>query len=374
VSGTTKPGGLSLAQVAAEAGKGPIAIPALVGSATNVSAALSQLGLEPQTVSEEALVRKGQVAGTVPAAGSKVAKGAQVDVIVSSGSPHLAYDDGTTVSVLDPSTTKPAAAVAGAAAGPQVEPSWSADGTELIYSQDGQLVLDKPAVKGFTPQALTQPQAGLQDRNPSFAPTTKASVVAFIEQTATGSSLCFASVGPFTLTPSCTTATGWSLGGQVDWAPNGKSVLVLGTQNGGNNFGILEFSSRVPFSAQASSWGQGVLKTNDKTPSQGVFAAAISPNGKKMALVSNLRTGVFSLFVVPAGDFNPSARQGLRMAACQVAWRPDGLSLAVMQPNGLCGPSATGEIIAVDPTDTRTVTRLATVGAHPAWQPVASGS
>ena len=117
VSGTTAPGGLTLAQVAREAGKGPIAIPALTGSATNVSAALSQLGLEPQTVSQLALVAKGQVAGTVPAVGSKVAKGAQVDVLVSSGSPDLAYDNGTTVSVLDPSKTKPAATVAGSGGG-----------------------------------------------------------------------------------------------------------------------------------------------------------------------------------------------------------------------------------------------------------------
>ena len=80
------------------------------------------------------------------------------------------------------------------------------------------------------------------------------------------------------------------------------------------------------------------------------------------------------LYIVRAGDFNPSARQGLRLAACQVAWRPDGQELAVMQASGLCGPSATGEIVAFDPTDTRTLTRLATVGAHPVWQPVASGS
>ena len=40
----------------------------------------------------------------MPAAGSKVAKGAQVDLIISNGSPQLSYDNGQTISVINPTT------------------------------------------------------------------------------------------------------------------------------------------------------------------------------------------------------------------------------------------------------------------------------
>ena len=51
-----------------------------------------------------ATVPVGALAGTVPVAGAKVPKGAQVDLLISSGSPGLAYDDGQAVHVIDPTT------------------------------------------------------------------------------------------------------------------------------------------------------------------------------------------------------------------------------------------------------------------------------
>jgi len=61
------------------------------------------------------------------------------------------------------------------------------------------------------------------------------------------------------------------------------------------------------------------------------------------------------------------------VAACQVAWRPDGLELAVMQPIGPCGPDAVGTIVAVNPASPTTNTILATKAANPAWQPIPGG-
>ena len=36
------------------------------------------------------------------------------------------------------------------------------------------------------------------------------------------------------------------------------------------------------------------------------------------------------------------------VTACQISWRSDSKALAVMQPNGLCAPTATGKIVGVD--------------------------
>jgi beta-lactam-binding protein with PASTA domain len=362
----------ALAAVAAQAGKGPIAIPPLSGDPTAAAGKLSQLGLVPVATKRLATVPVGQLAGTVPAAGAKVPKGAQVDLLVSSGSPHLSYDDGHAVHVIDPATGKPAGKVP-AGAGPDVEASWSPDGTHLVVSEGGRLVLDKPGATGAAPFPETPPTPGVDDLNPAFAPTTKALIVAFIQRSAGGAKLCFATIGPFALNADCTGAPGWDLGGQVDWSPDGSTILVLGTRNHGANFGLLAFTSNVPFSTHAADWGHGTLQTNASLAGQGVFAGAFSPDGKRMALVSNLGSSDFHLYVVPAGMFSPTPAQMLPVRACQVAWRSDGQELAVMQPDGLCGPTATGTVVGIDLSNPRTPTTLATQAAHPQWQPVANG-
>jgi hypothetical protein len=108
-------------------------------------------------------------------------------------------------------------------------------------------------------------------------------------------------------------------------------------------------------------------------PQQGILAGAFSPDGKKMALVAGSVGTGFNLFIVKAGDFNPTQQDGLPVTACQISWRSDGKELAVMQANGPCGPAATGKIVGVDLSNTRNLTTLAPLGAHPAWQPVLGG-
>jgi hypothetical protein len=226
-----------------------------------------------------------------------------------------------------------------------------------------------------TPFQLTARQPGVSNLDPSFAPINNPHIIAYIENGSSGTQLCFATIGKFALNSSCTKpASGWDIGGQVSWAPGGQTILVLGVQHSNSHtFGLLAFNSNVAFSAHASDWGHGSLQTNASTPGQGVVAGAFSPSGKKMALVSNIGSGNFFLFIVPAGNFNPTASQQLPVPACQVAWRPDSQAVAVMQPSGGCSATALGTIAAVNLTDPRRPTNLATLGAHPAWQPVATG-
>jgi hypothetical protein len=92
-----------------------------------------------------------------------------------------------------------------------------------------------------------------------------------------------------------------------------------------------------------------------------------------MALVAGSNSAGFNLFIVKAGNFNPTQQDELPVTACQISWRSDSKELAVMQANGLCGPAATGKIVAVDLANPRQPTLLAPIGAHPAWQPVLGG-
>jgi hypothetical protein len=274
--------------------------------------------------------------------------------------------------VIDPSTGKPAGKLP-PGGGPDVEASWSPDGTHLVLSEAGRLVLDRPNAPGAAPFPLTPPTPGVADLNPAFAPTTKALIVAFVQRGAGGAKLCFATIGRFALNADCTAAPGWDLGGQVNWSPDGSTILVLGTRNHGANFGLLAFTSNVPFSTHAADWGHGTLQTDAAVAGQGVFAGAFSPDGKRMALVSNLGSSDFHLYVVPAGTFSPTPAQMLPVRACQLAWRSDGQELAVMQPDGLCSPTATGTVVGIDLSNPRTPTTLATQAAHPQWQPVTNG-
>ena len=363
----------SLAATAAQAGTGPVAIPKLPTDPTQAAQALVNAGLTPQPVKQLSTAPVGQVAGTVPAEGSKVPKGAKVALIISNGSPQLAFDNGTSISVINPTTSKVSGQLP-AGVGAQVEPAWSPDGQHLVYAQNGQLVLVEPGAKASTPAIITHPPQGTTDHNPAFAPTTQAIVVAYIQRVGNAAhQLCFVSVTKFSQSNSCTNAPGFDLGGQVSWSPDGSTILVLGTRNNGANFGLLSFSSSVPFSGQASNWGQPTLQTNASVAGQGIFAGAFSPDGKQMALVAGSNNAGFNLFIVKPNDFNPTQQNELPVSACQVSWRSDGKELAVMQPDGPCTPAATGKILGVDLSDPGNLKTLTALGAHPAWQPVLGG-
>jgi Tol biopolymer transport system component len=233
----------------------------------------------------------------------------------------------------------------------------------------------EPGVKGSVPAIISHPPAGTVDRNPAFAPTPKAIVVAYVQRTVkTARQLCFASVTKFAPSNTCTNVSGWDLGGQMSWSPDGRTILVLGTRNNGHNFGLLAFSSSVPFSGQAANWGQPTLETNAQVPNQGIFAGAFSPDGKKMALVAGSDTNGFNLYIVKPNNFSPTQQDQVPgVSACQISWRSDSQELAVMQPNGLCGPAATGKILGVDLSNPSDLHVLAPLGAHPAWQSVPGG-
>jgi beta-lactam-binding protein with PASTA domain len=371
---TGKSSGKSLTPVQAQAGLGPIPIPKVPTNPAQAAQALANLGLVPQPIRQLSTAPVGQVAGTVPAAGAKVPKGAHVALLVSSGSPQLAFDNATQVNVIDPTTGK-ASAQLPPGVGQQVEPAWSLNGQHLVYEQNGQLVMVEPGVKGSAPAIITHPPQGMSDRNPAFAPTEKAIVVAYIQGAGNDAhQLCFVAVTKFSSPDTCTTVSGFSLGGQVSWSPDGSTILVLGTRGtNGSNFGLLAFSSSTPNSPKASDWSQPTLQTDASVAQQGVFAGAFSPDGKKLALVAGSNTTGFNLFIVKPNDFSPTQQDELPVTACQISWRSDSQELAVMQANGLCGPSATGKIVGVDLSNLRNLTTLVPLGAHPAWQPVPGG-
>jgi beta-lactam-binding protein with PASTA domain len=356
------------AAAAAAAAKGAeVTIPKLKGSPTAAAAELSQLKLEPSTAERLSSSAKGALVGSVPPAGTKVKPGSKVTVLVSAGFPDLSYDNGTSVQVVNGATGKTALKVAPAAQG-QEEASWSIDGSHLVYRQGNGLELLAAGKSGAQPIALTGPEANAH--NPSFAPTTKANILAYIEQHGSSSQLCFATIGPYVLAPDCTNHPGWELGRQVVWAPDGSSILVFGVQAGHpGTFGLIEFVSNVPFATQASDWGHGTLVTDDSHLNKGTIAGVFSPNGKQIALISNIAGGGFQLYLAPAEDFGLTPPTELLGSACQVSWRSDGEELAVMRADGACQEQS-GAILTFSLANPSAKDEIATDAAHPAWQPI----
>ena len=85
--------------------------------------------------------------------------------------------------------------------------------------------------------------------------------------------------------------------------------------------------------------GQGQLATDTSKPSEGVLDAALSPDGKRMALVSNQGGGPFQLYLAKPGDFLLTSAKPTDVRACKVAWRSDGEELVVVQADEICQES-----------------------------------
>jgi hypothetical protein len=159
----------------------------------------------------------------------------------------------------------------------------------------------------------------------------------------------------------------------VAWSPDGTAILVFGQKTGNRSqFGLIEFNSNVPYSSHAADWGQGQVVTPMTSPGQGVIAGAFSPDGKQVALISNIGTLNFHVFLAARNDLGMAHASTLPIQACQVAWRSDGQMLAIMRADSACSQT-TGDIYAIALNDPGTDHTVATQAANPAWQPVSTG-
>ena len=371
-TGTTGTGGTGNGGAAPK----PVAIPAIAaaGGAIAAAAKLSQAGLVPTTIKQFSATPAGTLVGTNPPAGKTLAPGTKVAVIVSAGFPQVSYDNHSSIKLIDGASGKATFALPPPPQGQlQDEASWSADGSRLVYVQGplngGRLIQIAPGAQGNQPTAVSG--AGINARYPAFAPSARSNVLAFIG--AGGKQLCFGAVGPNPLNPNCTSHPGWTLGRQVAWAPGGREILVFGVQNGRpGTFGLIQFLSNVAYSGQATDWGQGKVVTSTNTPQQGVIAGAFSPDGKQLALLSNVGGGSFHLVLAPRGDYSlaPPAKV-TAISGCRVAWRPDSQALAVLVAQASCTSNPIGDIGVINIHNLAGIPKaIATNADNPVWQPL----
>jgi hypothetical protein len=60
---------------------------------------------------------------------------------------------------------------------------------------------------------------------------------------------------------------------KISWAPDGKSLFAVGTQDDGT-FGLIRWTTQRPFSPNPDDWSAGEFVTDTSNPGRGVLDAA----------------------------------------------------------------------------------------------------
>jgi beta-lactam-binding protein with PASTA domain len=358
-------GGVAPEIAAASSGK-PVAVPAIDGRhLTEYMRAVAAAGLVPHVERTVDPRPPGALVGTRPAPGRHVAAGAAVRILVAAGVPQLAYDSGDVLRVFDPRAGR-TVREASPPIGKAVEPSWSPDGRRLLYRVGRRLLLVSARLSD---RGRVVYEGKTKYASATFAPAPADGLVALVRRAGDDGDLCLGRIGRRALRPRCIADKRWDLGRQISWRPGGRELLVFGVLRGDpGHFGILRYRSTRAFSSDPRSW-HGELVTDTSVLGRGAISAAYSPSGSQVAVVANFGLRRFQVFVTGAGALREFDAPALPVRGCEVAWRPDGQELAVVQSDDECGRPV-GQIVRVDPSRPRETTTVSSGGRHPGYQPL----
>jgi beta-lactam-binding protein with PASTA domain len=347
-------------------GNGGASVPALDGlAAAEYAQAVAAAGLTPKVIRAVSPARPGSVIAVRPAAGASVAAGATVRIVVAAGVPRLAFDTGSVMRLFDPGrgrTVREAQPPEGSAA----EPSWTADGRRVLYRVGRRLLLASAtsASGGRVVYAGRTRFAAA-----AIAPTLTTGAVAMVRRSGADGDLCFARLGGGDLQPRCARDPKWDLGRAISWRPDGLELLVFGVRRGkAGTFGILRYRSARAFSTDPRDW-RGTIATDTSQKGRGVIAAAYSPSGRNVGLITNVGIERFQVLITPASQVRDPSARPLPVRACELAWRPDGYEIAVVQSDDACS-RPDGELVRVELKRPRETITVAAGGRHPAYQPL----
>jgi beta-lactam-binding protein with PASTA domain len=313
--------------------------------------------------------KAGTLFATDPPGGTKVAEGTRVDMLVSAGFPLIAFDDSKNILLVNGADGKALPKIAKGGA-PEKDPTFTFTGSHVAYikgtanESGGAIMLfnrSKPDQEAFQISP-----SGERFSDPAFAPTADANVLAANKFSGNERDLCIGKVGKDGYTPQCIRQEGLDMSSVIRWAPDGKTIYAFGIKAQGT-FGMVKYTSKVPFSPNAADWGKGEFETDTSTPNKGVIDMAISPDGRQLAAVSNLETDDFQLYLTKPDNTGLEDAKAQEVQACKADWRADSRELVVVQ--GACDRLVVGNIIRFE-TKTKRQRPLKVGGDNPVYQPL----
>jgi hypothetical protein len=215
-------------------------------------------------------------------------------------------------------------------------------------------------------------------RDLAWAPTGDANIIAANRVNADGTrDLCLLTVLRDKTDVSCITTPGLLIDRDIRWNPKGGEIIASGVKApaGQGIFGIARWRTkkdRPKFSGDAKDWSKGKFVSDIERPTKGVLDAAISPDGERLAIVSNQGSSFFRLWFADKDDYLLTAAKATSIRACKVTWRGDGQEVIVVQADAGC-QEPVGALVRLSPDNTRQHEEVNAKGNDPVYQPPTTG-
>src|SRR3954469_25175273 len=365
------------AGAAAGAGAKDIVVPAIAGLKTDEYAKkAADLGIVPEVVKRFDDSPPPTLFATDPPGGTKVAKGAKVKLLVSVGQPQVVFTNGKDILRVDGRNGKKFDPVA-ASPSDEEQPTWSADGTRVAYTADGKIFL-KDITKKEAP-SIPLPHGNDSYENLTWAPTPEVNLLAMDQIIGDpldhNTDLCLGVISKEPLDVKCFDEPDFAVSRALHWSPDGRQLLGFGTKNpqGSGIFGIVRWkvkAGKPAFSPNPDDWSRGHFVTDFSTVNKGAIDAAISPDGKQLAIISNEGSTFFKLWLAKPGDFLLTQARPTPVHACKVTWRGDSKEVMVVTADARC-EERVGSLVRFDVTDVKSQKQLNALGNDPEFQPIA---
>ena len=184
------------------------------------------------------------------------------------------------------------------------------------------------------------------------------------------SELCFGDIQPRKMVTRCKSEPGTFITRAIHWTRGGREILAFARRDALGQAGIMRWRSKRPFSPDPSDWSAGAYVTEVGQQGEGAIDAAVSPDGKRLAVAASFGGAGFRLYLTRRGDFNLAQATKTRVRACKLAWRPDSKQLAVVEADARCEEDVgvLARLSVASPNATHTLSAKAD---NPAFEPLA---
>jgi beta-lactam-binding protein with PASTA domain len=322
---------------------------------------LEKLKLKPKIQLRISTTDAGTVFGVDPAVGKTAKKGDVVTVQASGGPAPVAVEQGPVVHVVNPVGGKELYRLP-EPRGSAAEPSYLPGGHQVLYRSGARLILanDGKDAKFRTvysgPDNLVRPTVA-SDGN----------TVAMIRREEGDGDLCLGRLQFPDLGRLCLPDDGWDLNGRISWRQDGKAILVSARRRSNPSvFAVRQYRTKTAFTIDPLKW-RGRTATPIGKPGKGVRTEVYSVHGNRIAAITNLETDRFELVFAGVNDLRLVQPIATDTQACDVAWRPDGLEVTVVQSDDACSQPL-GKLIRFRRETPKAKSPVADKGRNPAYR------